>query len=120
MGNLGRYQDIVEAAKAVGGVENLIENIEVGAVAKAAPALVGKGAALGAAGLAAAVALGTLAKRAWVDRVAREALAEDSKQELRSAVIGDTETRASIAFTADTKTDDVPSGDDETPSAAEE
>lgn len=37
MGNLGRYQDIVVAAKEVGGVDKLIEQIGEGAVSKAAP-----------------------------------------------------------------------------------
>ena len=31
MGNLGKYQDIVVAAKEVGGVDKLIEQIEEGA-----------------------------------------------------------------------------------------
>lgn len=86
MGNLGRYQEIVQAAKAVGGVDNLIGNIEAGAVAKATPGLLGKGAALGAAGLATVVGAGAFVRRAWVDRKAREVLAEESKEALKAVV----------------------------------
>lgn len=48
MGNLGKYQDIVVAAKEVGGVDKLIEQIEESAVSKAAPRIFGKGALVGA------------------------------------------------------------------------
>lgn len=52
VGNLGRYQEIIELAKSAGGVDAMIEQIERGAVTKAAPKLVGitlvVGAAIGA------------------------------------------------------------------------
>ncbi len=48
MSNLGAYQEFVTAAARMGGVENMIRTIESGAVAKAAPALLGKGAGIGA------------------------------------------------------------------------
>ena len=53
MGNLGKYEDIVVAAKEVGGVDKLIEKIGEGAVSKAAPRIFGKGALVGALGTAA-------------------------------------------------------------------
>lgn len=49
MGNLGRYQEIVELAKRSGGVDAMIDMIKKGAVADAAPKLVGLGVAAGAA-----------------------------------------------------------------------
>ncbi|WP_132064288.1 hypothetical protein [Dietzia maris] len=52
MGNLGRYQEIIELAKSAGGVDAMIEQTKRGAVAEAAPKLVGitlvVGAAIGA------------------------------------------------------------------------
>ena len=52
VGNLGRYQEIIELAKSAGGVDAMIEQIKRGAVAEAAPKLVGitlvVGAAIGA------------------------------------------------------------------------
>jgi len=86
MGNLGKYQEIVEAAKAVGGVDNLIGRIEAGAVAKAAPRLLGKGAALGALGVTVVGTAGAVVKRAWENKKAREAVAEDAKAQLKVAV----------------------------------
>jgi hypothetical protein len=86
MGNLGKYQDIVTAAKAVGGVENLIGKIETGAVDKAAPGLVAKGAAIGAGVVLGAAAAAAAGKRYWARRKARIAIADDAKDELRVAI----------------------------------
>lgn len=44
MGNLGLYQEIVEAAKKSGGVEAFLKNVERSAIAKAAPSLMRAGA----------------------------------------------------------------------------
>jgi hypothetical protein len=82
LGNLGSYQDIVVAAKEVGGVNKLIEQIGEGAVSKAAPRIFGEGALVGALGTAAAMA----AKRYLDNKKAREALAEDAKAQLKAAV----------------------------------
>lgn len=49
MGNLGRYQEIVELAKQSGGVDPMLDTIKKGAVADAAPKLIGVGVAAGAA-----------------------------------------------------------------------
>ncbi len=85
MGNLGKYQDIVVAAKEVGGVDKLIEQIEEGAVSKAAPRIFGKGALVGALG----TALAAMASKRYLDnKKAREALAEDAKAQLKAAVEG--------------------------------
>lgn len=47
MGNLGQYQDLTTLAKSLGGVENLIQSIEKGAVSKAAPRQISTGVILG-------------------------------------------------------------------------
>lgn len=47
VGNLGRYQEIVELAKRSGGVDSLIKQIKRRAVSKAAPRLVGTGRGIG-------------------------------------------------------------------------
>ena len=88
MGNLGKYQDIVVAAKEVGGVDKLIEQIEKGAVSKAAPRIRRKGALVGALGTAATGVAAMAAKRYLDNKKAREALAEDAKAQLKAAVEG--------------------------------
>lgn len=50
MSNLGRYQEFTTAAKAAGGVDAYLRDIEVGAIVKAAPVLLIAGAGLGWAG----------------------------------------------------------------------
>lgn len=45
MSNLGAYQEITTAAKAAGGVEQMVKAIERGAVWKAAPVILAAGAA---------------------------------------------------------------------------
>jgi hypothetical protein len=89
LGNLARYQDIVVAAKEVGGVDKLIEQIGEGAVSKAAPRIFGKSALVGALGTAATGVAAMAAKR-YLDnkKKAREALAEDAKAQLKAAVEG--------------------------------
>lgn len=47
MSNLGPYQEFVTDAARMGGVENMIRTIESGAIAKAAPVLLVKGAGIG-------------------------------------------------------------------------
>lgn len=88
MGNLGRYQDIAVAAKEVGGVDKLIEQIAEGAVSKAAPRIFGKGALVGVLGTAATGVAAIAAKRYLDNKKAREALAEDAKAQLKAAVEG--------------------------------
>lgn len=83
MGNLGKYQDIVTAAKRLGGVNNLIETIEAGAVAKAAPRLLRKGAAVGALLGAAGAAAG---KHLWDKYKAREVAANEAKEQLKAEI----------------------------------
>jgi hypothetical protein len=84
LGNLGKYQGIVAAAKEVGGVDKLIEKIGEEAVSKAAPRIFGKGVLVGALG----VATGVAAKRYLDDKKAREDLTEDAKAQLKAAVEG--------------------------------
>lgn len=62
MGNLGEYQDIVMAAKEAGGVDKLIEQIEKGAVSRAAPRIRMTGALVGALGTAATGVAAVVAK----------------------------------------------------------
>lgn len=88
MGNLGRYQDLVMAAKEVGGVDKLIEQIGEGAVSKAAPRIFGKGALVGALGTAATGVAAMAAKRYLDNKKARETLAEGAKAQLKAAVEG--------------------------------
>ena len=91
-GNLGRYQAIVMAAKEAGGVDKLIEQIEKGAVSKAAPRIRMQGAFVGALGTAAVTGMGVgaavAAKRYMDNKKAREALAEDAKAQLKAVVEG--------------------------------
>lgn len=90
-GNLGRYQDIVMAAKESGGVDKLIEQIEKGAVSKAAPRIRLQGAFVGALGTAVTgmgVGAAVAAKRYLENKKAREALAEDAKAQLKAVVEG--------------------------------
>ena len=83
MGNLGMYQEVVTAAKRVGGVENLIKIIEDSAVAEATPRLLAKGAGVGAIGALATVA-GVRRCSEWkAERAARAHLA---KAQLRAEV----------------------------------
>lgn len=88
MGNLGKYQDIVTAAKEAGGVDKLIEQIEKGAVSRAAPRIHREGAVAGALGTAAMGAAVMAAKRYRDNKKAREALAETAKAQLKAAVEG--------------------------------
>ena len=88
MGNLARYQDIVVAAKEVGGVDKLIEQIGEGTVSKAAPRIFGKGALVGALGTAATGVAAMAAKRYLDNKKAREDLAEYAKAQLKAAVEG--------------------------------
>ena len=88
MGNLGKYQDIVVAAKEVGGVDKLVEKIGEGAVSKAAPRIFGKGALIGVVGTAATGVAAMVAKRYLDNKKAREVLADDAKAQLKAAVEG--------------------------------
>lgn len=94
MGNLGRYQDIVTDAKRVGGVDNLIADIEDNAVAGAAPLLLAAGASVGALAVVAA-RWGVRRYGEW--KTAREARAEAAKARLRAAAGPATETDADQA-----------------------
>lgn len=86
MSNLGMYQDLTTAAARLGGVENLIRAIETGAVAKAAPALLGKGAGMGVVGTLAAGCIVLGIKRVKSTYEAREHAANDAKERLRAVV----------------------------------
>jgi predicted MFS family arabinose efflux permease len=79
MGNLGAYQAITTAAKAAGGVDKFISAIEKAAFNKGAAAgAVGGGLVVGG-----AFAVANRVRGAWK---AREARAEEAKQELRALV----------------------------------
>lgn len=86
MSNLGMYQEIVTAAAQMGGVEPLIRKIESGAVAKAAPGLLGKGAGIGALGTLAAGGIVFGVRWLWSTYQAREAAAVEAKEQLRAVV----------------------------------
>jgi hypothetical protein len=88
LGNLGKYQDFAVAAKEAGGVDKLIEQIEKGAVSKAAPRIRRNGALVGAALCTATWTAAMAAKHHLDSKKAREALAEDAKAELKAAVEG--------------------------------
>lgn len=97
MGNLGGYQDITTAAKAVGGPDNLIAIIESAAVKRAAPGHRGQGAALAVVALVA----GAAAKQRWdkyqAGRAAESgARADEAKAQLKD-LIGQRETEACAA-----------------------
>lgn len=86
MGNLGRYQEIVEVAKRSGGVDAMLDVVKKGAVDDAAPRLMGIGAAAGA-----VLTVGVTKGPGWV----RQALAnrrehiqqaEAAEQELREVL----------------------------------
>lgn len=82
VGNLAAYQEIVIRAHELGGVENLIREIERNAVALAAPKYIAAG--LGAGLLFAAA--GFTAKYLWDKRKERLVQAELAKQRLRKVV----------------------------------
>lgn len=86
MSNLGAYQEIVTAAAQMGGVENMIRSIESGAVAKAAPALLGKGAGIGALVTLAAGGVYFGGRRLWSMYEARADAGEASKEQLRAVL----------------------------------
>ncbi len=88
MSNLGRYQEIVELAKKSGGVDAMIDVIKKGAVADAAPRLVGAGVAAGA-----ALTVGAAKGYSWVKRALasrREAIqsGDTAEEEFRGIVEG--------------------------------
>lgn len=86
MGNLGRYQEIVELAKRSGGVDAMLDVVKKGAVEDAAPKLIGVGVAAGA-----ALTVGTTRGPGWVrqalvSRRERIQRAQAAEQELREAL----------------------------------
>ncbi|WP_139007021.1 hypothetical protein [Arthrobacter crystallopoietes] len=86
MGNLGHYQDITTLAKKLGGVDNLIKTIEVGAAKKAlkktGPVLLGVGALVGA-GATKGIDSGM---RGWAKYKESQAAAAEAKEQLKSVV----------------------------------
>jgi hypothetical protein len=82
MGNLGPYEEITTLAKRLGGVDNLIKSIEVDAVKKAAPVLLGVGAVIGL-GAKQAIDAG---KRGWTKYKASGATAAAAKEQLKAIV----------------------------------
>lgn len=85
-GNLGGYQDIVTKAKQLGGVDNLINAIEAGAVAKASPKIFAKGAGAGALGMLLVTGLAVGGKRVVDSKRARERAACEAKEQLKAEV----------------------------------
>ncbi|GGV82929.1 hypothetical protein GCM10015535_24980 [Streptomyces gelaticus] len=82
-GNLGPYEEFTTAAGKAGGVDKLISSIEKAAASKA----FGKGVGLGVAGALAAVGGAAAVKRSLdARRAAREALADESKEILKTKV----------------------------------
>ncbi|KAB8186008.1 hypothetical protein [Microbispora catharanthi] len=87
MGNLGKYQDIVTAAKQAGGVDKLIQVIEEAAVVTASPKIFRKGAGAGVLGtLVAGGVVAVAVKRYLGDKKAREALVNEAKEQLKTKV----------------------------------
>ncbi|MGN7132500.1 hypothetical protein ACTHQY_04410 [Rhodococcoides corynebacterioides] len=87
--NLGLYQDLVVAAKAVGGVAEYNAAIARAAVSKAAPGLAGAGAAAGAA-ITAVIGLGVFAGKKFLEqRNADQVAAEEAKERLVSEFAND-------------------------------
>lgn len=86
MGNLGKYQDIVTEARRVGGVDNLIEIIEEAAVSKEFPRILGKGVGAGALATLGAGVVVVAMRRVLGSRKAREALANEAKEQLKAEV----------------------------------
>jgi hypothetical protein len=86
MSNLGMYQEFVTSAARSGGVENLIREIESGAVAKATRGLLGKGAGIGVVGTLAAGGILLGLRWLWSTYAAREAAAVEAKERLRAVV----------------------------------
>jgi len=86
MGNLGRYQDIVTEAKQLDGVDNLINAIEAGAVAKASPKIFAKGAGTCALGMLIVTGLAVGGKRVVDRKRARERAACEAKQQFKAEV----------------------------------
>lgn len=83
MSNLGKFQDIVVAAKKAGGVDSLIKNIADAAVAKAAPRIFLKGVGMATAIIAVAASTYKVTKVKLHNRTARGA---DAEAELRAAL----------------------------------
>ena len=82
MGNLGLYQDITTLAKSMGGVDKMIKAIEVDAVKKAAPLLIGVGALI-ATGAKPVISAG---RRGWGKYKESGVAAARAKEQLKSAV----------------------------------
>lgn len=81
MNNLGPYQAFSIAAKSAGGVPQLIENIERGAVSKALPGIVAKSVGAGAA----LMGIGLVAGKMFLDqRKVDQVAAEEAKKRLLS------------------------------------
>jgi hypothetical protein len=88
LGNLGKYQDLVVAAKEVGGADKLIEKIGEGAVSMAAPRIFGKGVLVGALSTVATGVAALATKRYLDNKKAGEDRAEYAKAQLKAAVEG--------------------------------
>lgn len=86
MGNLGMYQEIVTQAKAVGGVDILVDQIKKGAVAEAMPKILAGGIVAGAAIGAGATKGWNLLKNKNKQRRATRSQGVVSEQELRSVI----------------------------------
>ena len=90
MSNLGKYQELTELAKKLGGVDELIKTIGDGAVAKAGPGIYRKAAATTAGlivvGASVYKAAAKLYKVREVKLHNRTARAADAEAELRAAL----------------------------------
>ncbi|NLI85117.1 MAG: hypothetical protein GX440_06935 [Propionibacterium sp.] len=86
MSNLGPYQEFVTDAARMGGVENMIRTIESGAIAKAAPVLLVKGAGIGALATLAACGIYFGGRRLWSTYEGRASAAVAAKEQLRTAL----------------------------------
>ncbi|SHE25569.1 hypothetical protein [Actinomyces glycerinitolerans] len=85
--NLGAYGELTTAAKAAGGVEQLIANLEAAAVSRAATRLRVQGVALGVGGVLSVLSLGGVAYYAYRQRTQERAAAHEvARAELREAI----------------------------------
>lgn len=82
MGNLGPYQEITTLAKSMGGVDALIKSIELDAVKKAAPVLLGVGAVIG---IGAKQGIDA-SKRGWAKYKESGTTATSAKEQLKAII----------------------------------
>lgn len=82
MSNLGKYQELTTAAAQAGGVDQLIKNIEAGAVAKAEPKLLLEGSLIAVLTCSALIGIGGAVRQQWRKRQTKLKEAENAKRKM--------------------------------------